>query len=61
MDRNNYRLKEAMSLEPRVYQWELAQFLHMGETTLVKRLRTELDPETMDEYLRAIDQLRKTK
>lgn len=61
MHYSNIELKKAMSSPPCVYQWELAKFLHIGETTLSRRLRTALEPEILKEYLSAINKIKESK
>ena len=55
----NIEIKTALK-EVRVYQWEVAKFLNIGESVLSRMMRQELQPEKKEEILQAIDQIKRT-
>ena len=55
----NIEIKTALK-EVRVYQWEVAKFLNIGESVLSRMMRQELQPEKKEEILQAIDQTKRT-
>lgn len=54
----NIEIKTALK-EARVYQWEIAKFLNIGESVLSRMMRQELQPEKKEEILHAIDQIKR--
>lgn len=53
----NIEIKTALK-EARVYQWEVAKFLNIGESVLSRMMRQELQPEKKEEILQAIDKIK---
>ncbi len=47
----NIEIKTALK-EVRVYQWEVAKFLNIGESVLSRMMRQELQPEKKEEIFR---------
>lgn len=44
-----------------VYQWEIAKYLGIGETTLSRKLRGDIDPDLGDRILEAVEILKARK
>lgn len=53
----NIEIKIALK-EARVYQWEVAKFLNIGESVLSRMMRQELQPGKKEEILQAISQIK---
>ena len=60
MEKMNISIRDYLK-ETNVKQWELANSLNIGETTLVRRLRKELPENEKNEILNAISKLSKEK
>ena len=60
MEKMNSSIRNYLK-ESNVKQWELANSLNIGETTLVRRLRKELPEDEKKELFNAISKLSKEK
>lgn len=47
--------------EKGVFFWQIANFLGFSESSMTRRLRTELSPEDKQNYIRIIDELANAK
>ena len=56
----NQQIRDAIR-EAGIYQWELADALNIAEHTLVRWLRHELDVDTHNRIMRAIDEAKNLK
>lgn len=56
----NIEIKTALK-EARVYQWEVARFLNIGESVLSRMMRQELSIKKKEEILQAINQIKENR
>ncbi len=55
---NNIKFKQLLK-DNRIYLWEVANKYGCTESTLSKKLRTELSQNTYDKLLKILDELKK--